>query len=40
MKKKMTVAEFEQWSAWAVELRTQAESGGLEFEEYEGKIKK
>lgn len=40
MKKKMTVAEFEQWSAWAVELRTQAEDGGVIFEEYERKIRK
>ena len=39
MKKEMTVAEFEQWSAWAVELWTLAESGTLPFEDYQKNIK-
>ncbi len=40
MKKKMTAAEFERWSRYAVELRSKAESGELEFEEYLNEIKK
>lgn len=39
MKKKMTTAEFEQWSRYAVELRDQAESGKLEQAEYERLLK-
>lgn len=39
MKKKMTVAEFEQWSAWAVELRTRAENGEIDFESYQKEIR-
>ena len=34
MKKKMTTAEFEQWSRYAVELREKALAGELELEEY------
>lgn len=34
MKKKMTVAEFEQWSRYAVELREKASAGEMEFDEY------
>ena len=40
MKKKMTTAEFERWSAWAVEIRTKAENGEIEFEEYRAEIRK
>lgn len=40
MKKKMTAAEFERWSQYAVELRAKAESGELEFEKYLKEIKK
>lgn len=40
MKKKMTTAEFEQWSRQAVEWRTQAEKGTLEQAEYERLLKK
>ena len=40
MKKKMTTAEFEQWSRYAVELRDSAEAGTLEFEEYQAILKK
>jgi hypothetical protein len=39
MKKKMTTAQFEQWSRYAVELREQAESGTLEQAEYERLLK-
>lgn len=34
MKKKMTTAEFEQWSRYAVELREKALAGELDLEEY------
>ena len=40
MKKQMTVAEFERWSAWAVEIRTDAEDGKLALEEYRTRIRK
>ena len=40
MKKKMTAAEFEQWSRYAVELRENAEAGKLELEEYNSIIRK
>jgi len=40
MKKKMTVPEFEEWSRQAVEWRTQAEEGKLEYSEYERLLKK
>lgn len=39
MKKKMTVAEFEQWSADAILLRDKASSGELSFEEFEQQIR-
>lgn len=39
MKKKMTTAQFEQWSRYAVELREQAERGELEQAEYERLLK-
>ncbi len=40
MKKKMTRAEFEAWSRYAVELREQAEEKTLSFEEYVREIRK
>ena len=40
LKKKMTTAEFEQWSRYAVELRSQAEAGTLPLAEYEAILKK
>ncbi len=40
MKKKMTAAEFERWSRYAVELRSKAGSGELEFEAYLKEIKR
>lgn len=39
MKKKMTTAQFEQWSRYAVELRDKAETGTLEQAEYERLLK-
>ena len=39
-KKKMTKAEFEAWSRYAVELREQAERNEISFEEYVRTIKK
>ena len=39
-KKKMTKAEFEAWSRYAVELREQAERNDISFEEYVRTIKK
>lgn len=38
--KKMTAAQFERWSRYAVELRSKVESGELEFEEYLKVIRK
>ena len=40
MKKKMTTAEFEQWSRYAVELRENAILGKIEQAEYERVLKK
>ena len=40
MKKKMTTAEFEQWSRYAVELRENAIKGKIEEAEYERVLKK
>ena len=39
LKKKMTTAEFEQWSRYAVRLREQAEAGTLAQAEYETTLK-
>ena len=39
MKKKMTTAQFEQWSRQAVEWRNAAAAGRLPQEEYERVIK-
>lgn len=40
MKKKMTVAEFEQWSSFASNLRDQALQNEIVFTEYETEIRK
>lgn len=40
MKKKMTVAEFEAWSRYAMELREKASKGEIEYGEYFSKIRK
>lgn len=40
MKKKMTVPEFEKWSAFAVELREKAVNGELQYDEYYKLIRK
>ncbi len=40
MKKKMTRAEFEAWSRYAVELREQAEENVLSFGVYQQEIRK
>ncbi len=40
MKKKMSVAEFEQWSRYAVEMREKASAGEMEFGEYCEKVKR
>ena len=40
MKKKMTKAELAEWLNYALDLRTNAENGEIEFEVYEEKIRK
>ncbi len=40
MKKKMTTAEFEQWSSWAARYRDQALTGEVGFEDYQKEIRK
>ena len=40
MKNKMTLTEFEKWSAYALELRGKAERNEIAFEDYEREIKK
>lgn len=40
MKKKMSQSEFQKWADYALELRDKAEKGELEFEEYQGLIRK
>lgn len=40
MKRKMTVSEFEEWSRYAVELRSSAENGKMELAEYQRLLKK
>lgn len=40
MKKKMTVAEFEQWSRFASELRDKAIANEIEYDEYYNQIRK
>ncbi len=39
MKKKMTIAQFEQWSRFASDLRDMAVAGNIEFEEYYRRIR-
>ena len=36
---RVTGAEFETWSAWAVEIREKAVAGEVEFEEYQRAVK-
>ena len=40
MKKKMTVAEFEEWSRFASEIRDKTLVGEIVFEEYYAEIRK
>lgn len=40
MKKKMTIAEFEQWSRFASELRDKAIANKIEYDEYYNQIRK
>lgn len=40
MKKEMTVAEFEQWSRFASDLRDKALANGIPFEQYYADIRK
>ena len=40
LKKKMTQAEFAEWADFAIELRSKAENGEMEFEEYRVRIRK
>ena len=40
MKKKMTVAEFEEWSRFASEIRDKALAGEIAFEQYYVDIRK
>ena len=40
LKKKMTQAEFAEWADYALELRSKAENGEIEFEEYKVRIRK
>lgn len=40
LKKKMTQAEFAEWADYALELRSKAENGEIEFEEYRVRIRK
>lgn len=39
LKKKMTTAQFEQWSRYAVELRQRAEAGEMELADYQRKLR-
>ena len=40
MKKKMTVAEFEEWSRFASGIRDSALAGEIEFDKYYADIRK
>ncbi len=40
MKKKMSQSEFMKWADYAIELRTKAENGEMEFGDYEREIRK
>ena len=39
LKKKMTTAQFEQWSRYAVELRQRAEAGEMEMADYQRELR-
>lgn len=39
LKKKMTTAQFEQWSRYAVELRQKAENGEMEQADYQRQLR-
>ena len=39
LKKKMTTAQFEQWSRYAVELRQRAEAGEMELADYQRELR-
>lgn len=39
LKKKMTTAQFEQWSRYAVELRQKAENGEMELADYQRQLR-
>lgn len=39
LKKKMTTAQFEQWSRYAVELRQRAEAGEMELVDYQRELR-
>lgn len=39
LKKKMTTAQFEQWSRYAVELRQKAETGEMELVDYQRELR-
>lgn len=40
LKKKMTAAQFERWSRFAVELRRKVEQGEISLESYVAELKK
>jgi len=40
MKKKMTIAQFEEWSRFASEIRDKALAGEIPFEQYYADIRK
>ncbi len=40
MKKKMTISEFEKWSAWAIVIRDKVLRGEMDFDEYSRELKK
>ena len=40
LKKKMTQAEFQKWADYAIEMRTKALDGNVEYDEYVREMKK
>jgi len=40
MKKKMTIAQFEEWSRYASEIRDKALAGEIPFEQYYADIRR
>ena len=40
LKKKMTQAEFQKWADYAIEMRTKALDGSVEYDEYVREMKK